>query len=106
MVKVTNLLIDAESVLGFSFEVGAWTKMKVWHIKGPKVVSSDQNLGFRGFYVRASPHFSSLQVTESYAGAWERGFISPIICHSELPVYAEISCRRQYSSMSMHLCIH
>ena len=48
MVKVTNLLIDAESVLGFSFEVGAQTKMKVWHIKGPKVVSSDQNLGFRG----------------------------------------------------------
>ena len=78
--------------------------MKVWHIKGPKVVLSDQNLGFRGFYVRGSPHFSSLQVTESYAGASERGFISPIICHSELPVYAEISCMRQYSSGIQSIC--
>lgn len=75
--------------------------MKVWDIKGPKVVSSDQNLGFRGFYVRGSPHFSSLQVTER---AWERGFISPIICHSELPVYAEISCMRQYSSGIQSIC--
>ena len=43
MVKVTSLLIEAESALGFGFGVGAWPEMKIWCIKGMhllEVVSS------------------------------------------------------------------
>ena len=46
LVKVMSQLIKAESALGFSFGVRAWTEMKVWCSEGmhlPKVVSSEIN---------------------------------------------------------------
>ena len=49
VVKVTSLLIKAESALGFSFRVRAQTEMKIWCIKGMqllKVASSEIKLGF------------------------------------------------------------
>ena len=54
MVKVGRLLIEAESVLRLSFGVRAQTEMKIWCIKGMfllKVVSSENNLGFKGIYI-------------------------------------------------------
>ena len=48
MVKVTSLLIEAESALGFGFGVRVRTEMKIWCIKGMhlhKVVSSVKKLG-------------------------------------------------------------
>ena len=33
MVKVTSLLVKAESGLGFSFGVRAWTEMEIWCVK-------------------------------------------------------------------------
>ena len=50
LVKVTNLLIDAESGLRFSFGVRAQTEMEIWCVKGMyklKVVSREK--GFKGF---------------------------------------------------------
>ena len=34
MVKVTSLLVKAESGLGFSFGIRAWTEMEISSIKG------------------------------------------------------------------------
>ena len=45
MVKVTSLLIEAESAIGFSFGVRAQTKSKIWCIKNMhllKVVPSEK----------------------------------------------------------------
>ena len=45
MVKVTSLLNKAESALGLSFGVRAWTKVKIWCVKGMHllmVVSSEK----------------------------------------------------------------
>ena len=53
MVKVTSLLVKAESGLGFSFGVRTWTEMEIWCVKGMyrlKLVSTEKNLGFRGCY--------------------------------------------------------
>ena len=50
MVKVTSLLVKAESGLGCSFGVGAWTEMEIWCVKGMhrlKLVSSEKNSGFK-----------------------------------------------------------
>ena len=55
MVKVTSLLIKAESALGFSFGVRAQTEMKIWCVKGMhllKVVSSEKIQGLTGFSLR------------------------------------------------------
>ena len=49
MVKVTSLLINTGSGLGFSFAVRGWTEMEIWCIKCMfmlEVVSSEKNLGF------------------------------------------------------------
>ena len=48
MVKVTSLLIVAESALGFSFGVRDPTEIKIWCVKGmhmPRLISSEKNLG-------------------------------------------------------------
>ena len=42
VVKVTSLLMKAESALGFSFGVRALTEMNIWCVKG-------MLLGFKGF---------------------------------------------------------
>ena len=52
MVKVTSLLVNAGSGPGFSFGVRAWTEMEIRSVKGKlmlKLVSSEKNLGFKGF---------------------------------------------------------
>ena len=52
MVKVTSLLINAGSGLGFSFEARAWTEMGIWWVKGTcmlKVASMKKNSGVKGF---------------------------------------------------------
>ena len=54
MAKVTSLLINAGSGLGFSFGVRAWTEMEKWSIKGMlmlKVVSSEKLRVERGNYL-------------------------------------------------------
>ena len=51
MFKVTSLVINAESGLGFSFGVRAWTEMEIWYVEGMfklQVVTSEKNLGFNG----------------------------------------------------------
>ena len=51
MFKVTSLVINAESRLGFSFGVRAWTEMEIWYVEGMfklQVVTSEKNLGFNG----------------------------------------------------------
>ena len=59
MVKVTCLLNNAGSRLGFSFGVRAWTEMEIWSVKAYicmlKVVSSEKNLGFKENYVGSLP---------------------------------------------------
>ena len=51
MVKVTSLLIEAESALGFSFGVRAQTEMNIWCIKSMHLISSEKNLGFKGLLI-------------------------------------------------------
>ena len=54
MVKVTSLLFKPESALGLIFGVTAQTEMKIWCITGMcmlKVVSSEPNLGIKGFNI-------------------------------------------------------
>ena len=54
MVKVTSLLFKPESALGLVFGVTAQTEMKIWCITGMcmlKVVSSETNLGIKGFNI-------------------------------------------------------
>ena len=51
MVNVTSLLAKAESGVGFSFGVRAWTEVKIWCVKGMyrlKLISSEKYLGFKG----------------------------------------------------------
>ena len=48
--------LSPESALGFVFGVSAQTEMKIWCITGmcmPKVVSSETNLGVKGFKITA-----------------------------------------------------
>jgi len=49
MVRVTSLLIDAESPLWFSFVVRPWTEMKIWCVKYVYAKSSLEtiNSGFK-----------------------------------------------------------
>ena len=57
MVKVTSLLIKAESALGFSFGVRAETEMKIWCVKVMhllKVGSSEKNLEFGSYTPRCN----------------------------------------------------
>ena len=54
MVKVTSLLINPESALGFVFGVRAQTEMKIWCVTGMcmlKIVSSKTNLGVKGIII-------------------------------------------------------
>ena len=53
MVKVTSLLAKGRSGLRFSFGVRAWTEMEIWCVKSMyrlKLVSSENNSGFKGVY--------------------------------------------------------
>ena len=59
IVKVTSLLVEAESALGFSFGVRTQTEMKIWCVKGMhllKVVSSEKQLGFKGLLLSFRGH--------------------------------------------------
>ena len=54
MVNITSLLAEAGSGVGFSFGVKAWTEMEIRYVKGMyrlKLVSSENNLGFKGLIV-------------------------------------------------------
>jgi len=44
MVKVTSLLIKAESGLGFSFGVRAWTETEKWCVKCMLMLTSEKKL--------------------------------------------------------------
>ena len=49
MVKVTSLLIEAESAIGFSFGVRAQTEMKIWCVKGMYMLNKLKNFDNKGF---------------------------------------------------------
>ena len=51
MVKVTSLVIEAESAIGFSFGVRAQTEMKIWCVKTMHLISSKKMLGFKGIII-------------------------------------------------------
>ena len=48
MVKVTSVLIKAQSALGFSFTARAQTDMKIECVKGMHLLKVVSSLGFRG----------------------------------------------------------
>ena len=55
MVNVTSLLAKAESGVGFSFGVKAWTEMEIRCVKGMyrlKLISSENKSGFKGLIAR------------------------------------------------------
>ena len=61
MVKVTSLIVKAGSGLKFSFGVRAWTEMEIQCVKGMyrlKLVSCENNAGFKGQTVRREPSHS------------------------------------------------
>ena len=48
MVKITSLLIETGSALGFSFGVRARTEMKIWCIKDMHLLKVVLSEGFKG----------------------------------------------------------